>query len=163
VHPAACSTARPTISAIPGTTALPSALTRFTRPSILGGTDVLAGEPAADEVGRGNAVASQSPGRERSHVVVEGNAGPVPGEDAPAPGIALAERDGPHSRPGKAKAETTDAAEQVKDAHGRGSCSSPAGYGFTPGGVKPGPQELGRPLNVAIHVHGDHGCLKKLT
>ncbi len=89
--------------------------------ALSGGADILAGETPADEVGGADAVRAQALGGKPAHVVVERDAGPVPGEDAAALGVALAEGDGVHSRPVQAEAEAADAAEQVKDAHGGGA------------------------------------------
>ncbi len=101
-----------------------------------GRADILAGKPAADEVGSVDAVRAQALDIEPAHIVVERDAGPVPGEDAAAPEVSLAEGDSLHSRPVQAEAEAADAAEQVKDAHGRGSEAWCRRYGFQPAAVK---------------------------
>ena len=101
-----------------------------------GRADILAREATADEVGGVDAVSPQALGGEPAHIVVERETGPMPGEDAAAPGVALAEGDGAHPGPVQAEAEAADAAEQVKDAHGMRSEACRRSYGFTPVAVK---------------------------
>ena len=85
-----------------------SALTSF--------ANVLTGEAATDDVDF-NSVSGQSVGCESADVVIAGHLGPVFRQHAPAEWINLAEGDRlKTARALKAKAETANAAEQVKDA-----------------------------------------------
>lgn len=52
-----------------------------------------------------------------SDVVVARDVGPVLGEDGPAERVEFDELDGSHSGSLKAKAESPDSREEVKDAH----------------------------------------------
>ncbi len=70
---------------------------------------ILAREAAGDEKG------AQDARMHAADVVMHGNGGKVPGEDAAAEWIGFAERDRLKSRPRKSQAETADAAEKVKD------------------------------------------------
>jgi len=68
--------------------------------ALSGPRNILAGEPADDDIGRGELGCS--------NVVVAGDAWPVLGEDAPAERIDLAERDGSHSGSFEPEAETAN-------------------------------------------------------
>ena len=72
-----------------------------------GDTDILAGESAADGIGS-NSICSEASGGESSDIVVTGNVWPVVGEDFPAIGVDLAERDGSHSGSFEPEAEAAN-------------------------------------------------------
>jgi hypothetical protein len=73
----------------------------------------LAGETCCDDICFAFDKAS------RRNVLVDFNARPVFSEDSSAERINLAEGDGSHSGPFKAKTETADSREEIEDIHVR--------------------------------------------
>jgi hypothetical protein len=81
-----------------------------------GQTDVLAGEPAADDID-GNSIGSKSLCGKLPHVPIAGDIGPVLGEDAAGEVFDFAERDRLETACAfEAKAEPSNTREQIKDA-----------------------------------------------
>jgi hypothetical protein len=83
--------------------------------AVPGEADVLAGEPAADDV---NAIElTQSSCIERTDILEARNLRPLLAENSPAVGLNFAERDRTHSGSLEPEAESADSAEDVKDVH----------------------------------------------
>jgi hypothetical protein len=80
--------------------------------ALAGGTDVLTGESAADDI-NGNSVCPEPIGSELLNVSIDRNLGPVLAENAAAELIDLAERDGLEpARAFQAEVESADAREK---------------------------------------------------
>lgn len=96
-----------------------------------GGRDVLAGEPAGDDVDSGKSV-----GVELSHVVESRDVGPVLGEYGSAEGIDFALGDDAHSGAFEPEVDSADSGKEREDIHspissGAGSAAIAASSSFS--------------------------------
>jgi len=94
--------------------------------ALAGVADVLAREPAADDV-NGNSICRESIGRERADIVITGDIRPVLREHTTAERIDFAERYGLEAAGAlEAEREAADSAEDVQNTEGSGHAASPA-------------------------------------
>lgn len=84
----------------------------FESGALAGKADVLAREPAADNIDRSNVRSPQG-----SDILKDRNRGPVLSEDGSAVGFDLAEGGGSHTRTLQPKGKSTDAGKEIEDTH----------------------------------------------